>query len=155
MDIFEKYNKYSRPVKIENDSLEVNFGLSLQSIIEVVRDALRVCRALLHAYVTTESVGYVHHQRTPPSPSVTHYYHNNTRSLNSHSFCLLNEFWVFHFAFVLIQKGVSTEQQSSTGTQEQPELLMMVLTNQLATTSRCMSHCPSSILVPSIFNTCF
>ena len=86
MDIFEKYNKYSRPVKIENDSLEVNFGLSLQSIIEVVRDALRVCRALLHAYVTIGSVGYVHHQRTPPSPSVTHYYHNNTRSLNLHSF---------------------------------------------------------------------
>lgn len=37
MDIFEKYNKYSRPVRNENESLEVNFGLTLQSIIEVVR----------------------------------------------------------------------------------------------------------------------
>ena len=41
MDIFEKYNKYSRPVKNENDSLEVNFGISLQQIIEVVRHKRR------------------------------------------------------------------------------------------------------------------
>ena len=37
MDLFEKYNKYSRPVKNENESLEVNFGISLQQIIDVVR----------------------------------------------------------------------------------------------------------------------
>ncbi len=41
-DIFghsgENYNKFSRPVRNENDSLEVKFGLSLQQIIDVVRN---------------------------------------------------------------------------------------------------------------------
>ena len=40
MDLFERYNKYSRPVQNENDSLEVNFGISLQQIIDVVRSHL-------------------------------------------------------------------------------------------------------------------
>ena len=41
-DIFDKYNKYSRPVPKEDDSLEVKFGVSLQQIIDVVRDGVLI-----------------------------------------------------------------------------------------------------------------
>ncbi len=41
-DIFDKYNKYSRPVAKEDDALEVNFGVSLQQIIDVVREGVDI-----------------------------------------------------------------------------------------------------------------
>ena len=39
-DIFEKrkYTPYARPVENELDALDVNFGISLQQIIDVVRN---------------------------------------------------------------------------------------------------------------------
>ncbi len=41
-DIFEKYEKYARPVANEDDALEVGFGLSLQQIIDVVREGVDI-----------------------------------------------------------------------------------------------------------------
>ncbi len=71
MDIFEKYNKYSRPVKKENESLEVSFGLTLQQIIEVVRETQVhlpvVLQKQLHFFTMrlVPRFKLFHHQRTP------------------------------------------------------------------------------------------
>ena len=63
MDLFEKYNKYSRPVKNENESLEVNFGISLQQIIDVVR--------LIHPPAHAYSIVSAHALYVPYVPCVS------------------------------------------------------------------------------------